>query len=320
LTTTSPQLLVPARALGAYSLVRVAGSLVALAVVGLGLVPRVAPDLGGVSPLALVAVFATQLGLGLGFLVVALRGGRDAFAGLVVTLIDGVAAVSLLAALPLARAERPLALLAVVHIIGAVLAATVVDAAWRRYRHQGAGLRLDADRMASWLEMAETSAGFTVAEMSRSGPVMLVFLRHFGCTFCRQALTDLGSRRGEIERDGTRIVVVHMSEDDRATETLKGFGLAGVSHVRDSEQELYRAFGIDRGTLAQLASPTVVARGLRARFIEGIGLGAPDGDVTRLAGVFIVADGHVVHSYRHRDAADRPDFVRLARCTRPGIC
>jgi len=317
---TTPQPLVSARALGVYSLLRAAGGAVALVLVALGLVPTLIPDLALVSPLALVAMLATQVGLGLGFLVIALRGGKDAFAALVLTLVDSIAAISLLAALPLAGAERPLALLAVLHLIGAVFAATVVDTAWRRFRFDGAGLDVDRERMASWLEMAEASNGATVSEMSWDRPVMLVFLRHFGCTFCREALTDLARRREEIERDGTQIVLVHMSDAERADEVLASFGLEGVAHVRDTENDLYRAFGLNRGTLWQIAGPRIVARGMAAGWMRGLGIGGVEGDVTRLSGVFVVTRGEVVHAYRHRDAADRPDFVELSNCTAPGVC
>ena len=318
--STPPQALVSARALGAYSLLRAAGGTAALVLVATGAYATLASDLATVSPLALVAVLATQVGLGLAFLGVALRGGRDASAALVVTLVDAIAAVSLLAALPLAGAERPLALLAVVHLVGAVLAATVVDTAWRRFRHEGAGLTLDPERMASWLEMAETSTGHTVGEMSWDRPVMLVFLRHFGCTFCREALANLAARRAEIEADGTRIALVHMSDGERADEVLSSFGLEGVAHVRDTGQDLYRAFGLDRGTLMQLAGPRVISRGLIAGWMRGLGIGGIEGDVSRLSGVFLVSNGEVVHTYRQRDAADQPDFVQLARCTAPGVC
>jgi hypothetical protein len=45
----------------------------------------------------------------------------------------------------------------------------------------------------------KTNYGVTLNELSRISPVLLVFLRHAGCTFCREALADLAARRPEIE-------------------------------------------------------------------------------------------------------------------------
>ena len=40
-----------------------------------------------------------------------------------------------------------------------------------------------------------TRGGINILRLSHQQPVMLVFLRHFGCTFCREAMRDLGRIR-----------------------------------------------------------------------------------------------------------------------------
>jgi hypothetical protein len=39
----------------------------------------------------------------------------------------------------------------------------------------------------------------TLAEISAAGKTLVVFLRHGGCTFCREALEDLRVSRGAID-------------------------------------------------------------------------------------------------------------------------
>ena len=62
-----------------------------------------------------------------------------------------------------------------------------------------------------------------------------------------------------------------------------------------------------------LLGPKVWWRGAKAYF-SGHGVGALDGNVFRLPGVFLIQDGHILRSYRHTSAADRPDYIGLARC------
>ena len=60
------------------------------------------------------------------------------------------------------------------------------------------------------------NTGETLFDYSLRQPVLLVFLRHFGCTFCREALSDISKKRSEIEEQGSRIVFVHMTSGDIA--------------------------------------------------------------------------------------------------------
>ena len=56
---------------------------------------------------------------------------------------------------------------------------------------------------ATLLAGALTSTGASLAELSRQQPILVVFLRHAGCTFCREALADLATQRAAIEKTGT---------------------------------------------------------------------------------------------------------------------
>lgn len=193
--------------------------------------------------------------------------------------------------------------------------ATVLGGTWRRVRSEGAPLRgLGADVLTGYLEMAETQRGETVADLSSKQTVMLVFLRQLGCTFCRETLSDLASRRDELARRGVRPVVVYMSSEPTADEIFAHYGLSDIDRVRDSELELYRVFGLGRGSLWQVFGPFVWWRGIRAGLIDGHGVGDIDGDALRMPGVFLVRDGVVVHAYRHKSVAARPDYVALASC------
>jgi peroxiredoxin len=166
------------------------------------------------------------------------------------------------------------------------------------------------------LEQMRTNNGVSLAELSRTGPVLLVFLRHAGCTFCREALADLRDRRAVIERSGVRLAVVHMdTQDAAAADFLAGYGLDGAARVSDPERRFYQSFELRRGTFIQLFGPSSFARGVVAT-LRGHRVGRLVGDGFQMPGAFLVRDGRVVASYRHRSASDRPDYVALA-CPAP---
>lgn len=54
---------------------------------------------------------------------------------------------------------------------------------------------------------------YTLGSLTEQRPLLLVFLRHLGCTFCRQALADLKKYREDISGKGVHIGLVHMVED-----------------------------------------------------------------------------------------------------------
>jgi peroxiredoxin len=188
--------------------------------------------------------------------------------------------------------------------------ALILKYAWEQ--HQAASGADDLPDEATLLAEARTSAGSSLAEMSRNQPVLVVFLRHAGCTFCREALADLSSRRAEIERDGTKIALVHMGTPESFAPFAGGYGLGDVAAISDAERRLYRGLGLRRGTLAQLLGWSVWWRGARA-FFSGHLVGMLEGDGTQMPGVFLIRDGRVVRRFLHATAADRPDYAELCR-------
>jgi peroxiredoxin len=152
--------------------------------------------------------------------------------------------------------------------------------------------------------------------LSRRGPVLVVFLRHLGCTFCREALADVARHRASIEADGTRIVLVHMGPTEEAGAFFARYGLEGVEQISDPTAALYRSFGLRRGNLWQLFGPRVAWRGLMAT-LAGHKVGRLRGDGFQMPGVFLVRDGRIIREFKHRDAGQRPDYTELAVCPLP---
>jgi peroxiredoxin len=163
------------------------------------------------------------------------------------------------------------------------------------------------------LEAAVTQSGRKLLDLSAESPVLLVFLRHAGCTFCRETLADLSQHRKQIESNGTLIVIVHMGEPEVMSRLLERTGLLELDRIVDGGQDLYRAFGLKRGTLRQLFGLTVLNRAFLGGALARYGIGPLEGDSAQMPGLFVIYQGSIIRRFRHRSVADRPDYPLLAR-------
>jgi AhpC/TSA antioxidant enzyme len=161
------------------------------------------------------------------------------------------------------------------------------------------------------LDAAKTQTGESLLALSRQMRTLVVFLRHPGWTFCRQALAELAEKRSAIAAQGTGLVLVHMQTDTAASALFARYGLQDVPRISDPGRQLYEAFELSRGSLAQVAGPRVWLRGLLSLF-KGHVPGVPEGDVLQMPGVFLLNNGRIERAYRHATSADRPDYCELA--------
>jgi len=169
--------------------------------------------------------------------------------------------------------------------------------------------------------MTTVNSGESLDKISDQQPVMLVFLRFFGCSFCREAISDIAKRRKILEARGLRIVFVHMANDpDTAEKYFKKYKIHPVDHIADPEKRFYRAFGLGRGTPQQLFGLMNWIRGFQAAVIEGHGATAYHnydseelGDGFQMPGVFVLHKGEIRNSFIHRYAHDRPDYEEICQ-------
>ena len=82
--------------------------------------------------------------------------------------------------------------------------------------------------------------------------------------------------------------------------------------VADPRRRFYKAFGIGRGSLMQLASPGVLAAGGRA-VAKGHIQGQTIGDSAQMPGLMLVHDNCIVWQHRFRHAGDHPDWDQVGK-------
>lgn len=151
--------------------------------------------------------------------------------------------------------------------------------------------------------------------LSDSKPTLVVLLRSFGCTFCREAMSDIAAIKPAIEREGANVAFVHGASTEDAAPWFAKYGLADVTNVSDPSLALYKAFGLGRTSATALIDPVVWARGAVCSLSHGFGVQTAE-LMRQLPGVFVVHDGRILAQYRHRSPADRPDYLALVRAAR----
>lgn len=164
------------------------------------------------------------------------------------------------------------------------------------------------------LDEMTTNKGFSLSHLSTEKPVLLVFLRHFGCTFCREALSDIAKSRSAIESSGSQLVFVHMTDNEIAERYFNRYDLEGVQHISDPECKYYSAFGLVKGNFTQLFGLQSWIRGFSAGVVAGHGVGTQLGDGFQMPGAFVIQNGNLKNSFIHKLASDRVDYLDLVKC------
>ena len=149
-------------------------------------------------------------------------------------------------------------------------------------------------------------------EISNMAPTLVVFLRHFGCLFCRETLSDLHDLLPVLERTGVKPVLVHMGSEEEAFTLFARYGLAPLSRINSQSRLLYKVFGLSRAKTGEFLCPDAVVRCGQA-LMSGHTIGKVQGDLLQMPGVFLVHRGNIINSFRHKHAGDRPDYLKLSQ-------
>jgi len=140
------------------------------------------------------------------------------------------------------------------------------------------------------------------------GPTMVVFVRHFGCIFCRERIQDLSGCIKQLNENGYDAVVIGNGTPLMAqafAEELK----VTVPMYTDPERTTYELAGMKRALGLTPGSLRDVLRSLRA----GARQGAVAGDLWQQGGVMTVAsDGAILDRQIDRGAGDYINLLALA--------
>jgi hypothetical protein len=159
-----------------------------------------------------------------------------------------------------------------------------------------------------------SETGRSLLELVDESPVLLIFLRHFACAFCAQALDRVSQVRNPMEARGVRPVFVRLGSPERAKPYFDYYHLSDVERISNPEATLYQLplFALGRtNPYLHFLNATVWAGWLKgAMFKYGIGMIKEDAE--QMPGVFLLQDRKIARAFRHRTIADEPDYLKLA--------
>jgi peroxiredoxin len=157
------------------------------------------------------------------------------------------------------------------------------------------------------INIAKTNEGKTLLELSTGNRVLLVFVRHLGCTFCRETVHEISKLESVIKSKKLNLVFVHMSDPAFGDDFFSKYFSYPVSHISDPQRLLYQSLGLKRGSLPQVFGPSTFVRGFWAALIKGHGLGQPEGDPMQLGGYYILSEGRIVFEHKANKASESFD-------------
>lgn len=138
----------------------------------------------------------------------------------------------------------------------------------------------------------------------RRGPAVIVWLRQFGCPFCRAYARDLNRARSRFSAAGARLVLIGQGSQEDAARFRAQLGI-DLPILTDRDRVTYLWAGTKLATLDELIGPIVVARGLARMARERVFIGRNTADEAQLGGSIVVTErGRVAFAHISRDASD----------------
>ncbi|HMO04728.1 MAG TPA: redoxin domain-containing protein [Kiritimatiellia bacterium] len=151
--------------------------------------------------------------------------------------------------------------------------------------------------------------GVSISEHSHAAPMLLVLLRHVGCSFCRKALHELSASMRHITGCGYRVGLVHMDPEADMQDQLSLYGLDTLPRFHDPDRALYQALGLHRAPMLSVFNRNVWRKGNEAR--KKYGMGLPKSDPRQLPGAFLIDQGLIVAGEATLSPDEHPDFIAL---------
>ena len=165
--------------------------------------------------------------------------------------------------------------------------------------------------LAQALSLKPHGSAESLLELSMTAPLLVVCLRHSGCTFCRETLARLSKERAALEHSGVRLILVSLGSAIKLREVAVAYGLGDLPVVSDPERALYRALELPRGALFRVLGWRELWSALLEGQIFRHGIGVPDGDTLQLPGSCIIQGGTVLALFRAEHASEQGSFSAL---------
>lgn len=145
----------------------------------------------------------------------------------------------------------------------------------------------------------------SLSERWRATPLIVTFMRHFGCSFCREHLHNLSAADDRVRATGGRTIAIFQYEADATRDYCHGRGIE-FECLGDPNLEAYAKLDLGTGSFRQLFGWKVIMRARSAYKVGGLG-GTEGGDARLMPGTFVIdSDGGTAYAHYSANAADNP--------------
>jgi peroxiredoxin len=153
-------------------------------------------------------------------------------------------------------------------------------------------------------------------------PVVLALMRHFGCIFCKQQVSQLRTIVSAIHEAGAELVIVGSGSPQMASFFAEDYDIT-TPVLTDPTRAVYGLLEVRRPHRLAFVDPRVFVSSLLA-LAQGhrqvFGAESELGDTTQLGGVFIVRPGgDVAWAHRSAFAGDHPSNDEVLRALRAAV-
>lgn len=121
---------------------------------------------------------------------------------------------------------------------------------------------------------------------------------------------QLHHSKAQFESIGIQVILVGLGTPEQSEAFKQQFSLT-FPIICDPEKKLYQRYGLKRSSLASMASPSLLLKGLKT-LSRGHTPGVPRSDVMQMPGVFLIDTfGSIRYAYYSKDPSDNPSVETL---------
>src|SRR5512145_1400779 len=132
-----------------------------------------------------------------------------------------------------------------------------------------------------------------LADLWKSQPILLFFLRHFGCAICRAHLRQIARAYPQILEHGGTVAAITFA-DTASAAYLQSTQDVPFPLLLDLPRRAYRAFGMLDGSLSDVISPRILVQQLRQIRHGHVPYALPGSNIRQLGGSVIIDTSGIV--------------------------
>lgn len=171
-------------------------------------------------------------------------------------------------------------------------------------------MAIDTQALGALTVLTASKEPLPVRRIWEDQPTVLVWLRHFGCMFCREQAKELTERKAEFDALGVKGAFISTGLPAMVDDFVQTYSVKWPVYV-DPRRETYRYLGFKRGLLNTLFNPRTLLNGIRA-MRSGARQGKPQGDPWQQGGALVVKKGgEVIYAFASASAGDHPSVNEL---------